>query len=157
MTDKKKTHWGMTGTRAGATPRQEDTVYQMLSRMRPDWMHHGCAVGADQQIHKIAKGLGIKVHGYPVGPTDPEVLGQLDALSPSGDPLLRNHWIVDATSILIAIPRTHQEEQRSGTWATIRYARRKGHIILFVWPDGEFETHHYTKSTADQHIPEEEA
>lgn len=41
--------------------------------------------------------------------------------------LQRNHAIVDASEILFALPlEAERELQRSGTWATIRYARKRG-------------------------------
>jgi hypothetical protein len=43
---------------------------------------------------------------------------------------------VDATGWLLAAPRTKTEEQRSGTWATIRYARKLGRQVCLLWPDG---------------------
>lgn len=37
---------------------------------------------------------------------------------------------------LIATPAGFQEEQRSGTWATIRYARKMNHHIYIVYSNG---------------------
>jgi hypothetical protein len=45
----------------------------------------------------------------------------------------RNHDIVDSCSILLALP-TGQEILPSGTWATIRYARRAAVPVLLRLP-----------------------
>ena len=52
------------------------------------------------------------------------------------DYLERNHDIVDETDMLIATPGEEQEVQRSGTWATIRYARKQKRTILTIYPSG---------------------
>jgi predicted Rossmann fold nucleotide-binding protein DprA/Smf involved in DNA uptake len=37
---------------------------------------------------------------------------------------------------LIACPQTLKEEIRSGTWTTVRIARRLGRVIWLVYPNG---------------------
>ena len=39
--------------------------------------------------------------------------------------------------MLIAFPSTQFEIQRSGTWQTIRYARKLKKKILIIYPNGE--------------------
>jgi hypothetical protein len=51
-------------------------------------------------------------------------------------PTSRNHDIVDETELLIACPGELAEAVRSGTWATVRYARKLGRPIVIFWPDG---------------------
>lgn len=41
------------------------------------------------------------------------------------EPLERNHVILDHTDYLLAFPKTRKEVLRSGTWATIRYAKKR--------------------------------
>jgi hypothetical protein len=48
---------------------------------------------------------------------------------------VRNHRIVDMTRVLVACP-DGEERQHSGTWATVRYARKRGKWIIIVYPDG---------------------
>jgi hypothetical protein len=50
--------------------------------------------------------------------------------------LVRNHEIVDDSQVLIAAPKEFTEQLRSGTWATIRYARKIGRTVRIVFPDG---------------------
>jgi hypothetical protein len=51
----------------------------------------------------------------------------------------RNKDIVDASHMLIAIPNSPKEEERSGTWSTIRYAQKKGVPVMLIYPDGSTE------------------
>lgn len=53
--------------------------------------------------------------------------------------LARNCVIVDEADILLACPKG-PEEQRSGTWATVRYARKQNKRIVIVYPDGTITT-----------------
>jgi hypothetical protein len=48
--------------------------------------------------------------------------------------LKRNHDIVSACELLIATPKGHREQRRSGTWATIRFAGRNGVEVLIIEP-----------------------
>lgn len=85
--------------------------------------HHGAAVGADTEAAAIVqlefKGFerrGLQVVEHPAG----------------GDPLARNREIVAAVGLLIAAPDTAVEYLRSGTWATVRYARKAGKPIVIL-------------------------
>lgn len=49
--------------------------------------------------------------------------------------LVRNKDIVNASEGMLAAPRG-PEELRSGTWSTIRYARKCRKKVLIMWPDG---------------------
>jgi hypothetical protein len=56
----------------------------------------------------------------------------------SEDPLTRNQKIVTDCDVLIACPKAMQEEQRgSGTWMTIRYARKVEKRYVVIYPSGE--------------------
>jgi predicted Rossmann fold nucleotide-binding protein DprA/Smf involved in DNA uptake len=46
--------------------------------------------------------------------------------------------------VLVACPREeHGEETRSGTWSTVRYARRVGRPVIVVRPSGRIERECY--------------
>jgi hypothetical protein len=46
-----------------------------------------------------------------------------------------NRDIVDATTALISAPNGH-DARRSGTWSTVRYARRLGRVVTVIMPNG---------------------
>lgn len=59
-----------------------------------------------------------------------------DFTYPEKDYLDRNRDIVNCTDILITCPSGYTEKLRSGTWATIRYARKIGKTVVIIFPDG---------------------
>lgn len=143
---------GFTGTRKGMNSRQVDQLAVMLNALvdprsydqggSQNPFHFGGAHGADLQARKIAKPLGYGIEWHPAPGVDLGKLVQLgyddlDVLMAERwhevfPPLVRNHHIVNAVSVLLAAPHTDIEELRSGTWATIRYARTKGIPIVML-------------------------
>ena len=124
---------GFTGTREGMTERQRRTCKKTLEYMceylgtysRP--VIHGGAIGADTQFHVIADDLGINIFVFPAHKDSfdywSDKVAFINLFDPK-PPLERNKEIVKRSTILIAAPYSLKEENRSGTWATIRYARK---------------------------------
>lgn len=140
---------GFTGTQVGGLPMQEETLRQLLRDKKPSEFHHGDCVGADAQAHQVVCGLRIDEgltriipHIHPPLDTVKRAWCQWDnAIVYRPRPYLeRNHAIVDATDELIAMPKGYEEELRSGTWATIRYARKQGKPVTIIWPNGSTNT-----------------
>lgn len=129
------TSLGFTGTQRGMAPRQLKAVRQMLYNV--DVLHLGDCVGADAQAHEEALRFEIKLVGHP--PDDPRKRANLE-YDETWEPkpyLARNADIVDSgVDGIIAAPRGWTEEVRSGTWTTIRLARKEGRHIWIVRPDG---------------------
>jgi hypothetical protein len=107
--------------------------------------HHGDCIGSDVQADAIVcTRYGIDCAIYVHGPTDKSRVANCAAIHsrcqhialPDKPYIERNHDIVDETDILVATPGRINEELRSGTWSTIRYARRIHHPIVIIWPDG---------------------
>jgi nucleoside 2-deoxyribosyltransferase len=90
-----------------------------------DEFHHGAAAGADEQA---ANAVSVAKQTWP------NLLAQAEIIPhPAGsDPLARNREIVDSIDILIAAPLKDDEELRSGTWATVRYARAAGKPVVML-------------------------
>lgn len=129
---------GFTGTRIGMTSFQQTTFGALLIVFRVTRLHNGLAEGADADAAEIAGDSGVQVLGYPSthGP-DRRALAHCHEIAQEPKPPLdRNRDIVQFRDVLFATPRGYWEERRSGTWATIRHARKVGVPIVIIWPDG---------------------
>lgn len=137
-------HVGFTGTRRGMTTYQRrrvhDALVGLLAKRTVTEFHHGWCVGADAQAHKIAADLGFKIVGHPpkekkhrarIKPGDVPIDVRMKRPLPY---LERNRKIVEACDVLVATPKERKEVLRSGTWATIREARRRGKTVIIVPP-----------------------
>jgi len=123
------------------TKKQRDSVFEIFAAVPNSTLHHGDCVGADAQAHDIAIQFDFKIAIHPpennakrAFKTGPKT--QVLILAPR--PYLeRNCDIVDSCEILVAAPQVSEEEMRSGTWATIRYARRKQCRVVLIMPNGK--------------------
>ena len=132
---------GFTGTRRGMTAVQKAALAGCVAVL-PERAIHGGAVGADEEFDAFLIGAGMKSWDIDVYPAD---LGRWQKWSDVGRAtyavdasLLRNRMIVRRCDYLIAAPATAEEVHRSGTWATIRYARRPiaRRPIAILLPEG---------------------
>lgn len=116
-----------TGTQDGMSGIQLKNLEALLDRLNLASFHHGCCIGADEEAHEIAYALEIPIYGYPCDITAKVAQIPREQFHWYGEhkaPLDRNKDIITASDFLIACPKTHTEELRSGTWATIRHARK---------------------------------
>lgn len=127
---------GFTGTGKGMTPAQLARVKRYLLVVGAHELHYGDCVGADAQAHLLAVAMGLRTVQHP--PDDPKARAftLADEVRPEKPYRYRNYDIVDESEWLIATPYHMKEIQRSGTWMTVRYARRKGRPFTIIWPDG---------------------
>jgi len=128
---------GFTGTRVGMTVMQRASLLQLLREYGADMeFHHGDCVGADAQAHELAKLVGCRVVIHP--PTNDKLRAYCKGDKTLGRKtyIARNKDLVMDCNVLIATPRTAHEEQRSGTWATVRFARRTFTVVYIIYPHG---------------------
>lgn len=127
---------GFTGTRKGMNEFQMDAVRDFLEfhYLEITEVHHGDCVGADEQFHRLAETMGIRVVLHPPILTRNRAFCSADETLDPKPYLERNHDIVDATDYLIAVPKEVEEILRSGTWATYRYAKRHKKPTMLVTP-----------------------
>lgn len=130
---------GFTGTRAGMNQKQKDLVKVFLEMHRPLAVIHGDCVGADKDFDDICAGLGIARYCCPSNLTTQRAFTDAVLFQPPKPPLERNHDIVNASGELFACPKEMNEVMRSGTWATIRYARRQNKPVYIFYPDGSHD------------------
>lgn len=126
---------GFTGTREGITPAQDVALWQRLSELRGTDFHHGDCKGADVAAAKMAREIGYRVIAHPPDSRRMRAFHRSDEIRPELPYLERNRNIVDAAGVLLACP-DGPERLRSGTWSTVRYARRQGVTVVVILPDG---------------------
>lgn len=125
--------WGFTGSRGGITMRQQLGLLRLLTI--GDTLHHGRCIGADEQADELARTYDCKRVAHPGPKSKLTADTDSDEIREPKPFLERNRDIVDESYILIAAPRTLQEEwEGSGTWATIRYARKVGKPVIILDP-----------------------
>lgn len=129
---------GFTGTQQGMAPRQRKAVAQLLYRLNPSEVHLGDCIGADSEAYDEAVRIGATTIGHPADGTKKRAFRDYDRERAPKPPLTRNSDIALAgVDGLIAAPSGFVEVLRSGTWATVRYARKLGRRIWVVRPDGK--------------------
>lgn len=126
---------GFTGSRKGMTPAQTQKLREVLNKYAYNIgeFHHGDCIGADSQAHKIALSMGWNIVLHPPD-NDKQRAFCNDGVHFAHSPrpyLERNHNVVDQTEVLIAAP-SGPEELRSGTWATIRYAKKINRLVIIL-------------------------
>ena len=95
--------------------------------------HHGDCVGADDEAQRVARECGFLIFAHPPLSDDYRAFARYDWRCPAKGYLERNRDIVDQASFLLAAPSTPDEQQRSGTWSTVRYARSRFVPVTILW------------------------
>ena len=124
---------GFTGTEQGMTELQKVGLANYLRQYRGDF-HHGDCIGADAEVHQIAKKLGYKVIIHPSTNPKKRAFCERGIVLPRKEYLIRNRDIVYSSDILVATPKERKEIVRSGVWATIRFARKVGNKVKVIYP-----------------------
>jgi hypothetical protein len=116
------------------TAAQRATVERLTASYRE--VHHGDCVGADADMHEIARARGQWLVGHPPSDSRLRAWCDFDEIRKPKPFRDRNHDIVDETGSMVAAPAEFEEQLKGGTWGTVRYARSKGRPIVIVRPDG---------------------
>jgi hypothetical protein len=151
LVDKMANEFGFTGTHRGQTKAQLASLKRLLQSYRalstgiPNF-RHGLCVGADDQAAALAGGLGFFVIAFPgFPPKDPTdlsnrgIFAKNDLVMEAEPFVVRDYKIVDASDVMIATPAQKMEILRSGTWTTVRYAKKQGKPVIIIYPDGVLE------------------
>lgn len=124
-------HVGFTGTQRGMSAFQLARLNVVLDVIVTAYergnvvVHSGDCVGADEQFHELTKHtFGLRSVGHPPINTRKRAFCDFDEEWEPREYLQRDRDIVHVSHLLIAAPLTDHEVRRSGTWATIRVARR---------------------------------
>lgn len=130
---------GFTGTRLGLLRPQHESLKRFMRKLAPTRFVHGDGGHADALAHQIAESIGCYIEIFPS-----DIAGHVTYFGSSTNcevfermpPLARDRLMVRLIHGLIACPRTDKEELRSGTWATVRYAREIGLPIYIIRGNG---------------------
>lgn len=129
---------GFTGTRRPLPFDQRQGVIWVFRSFGGEvQLHHGGCIGGDEVAHEAAKLLGWRIVVHP-GRGDAHLKHDFAGAAlvmPERPFLDRNGDIVQNAQALIAAPQG-PEELRSGTWSTVRKARKRRLPITLVWPCG---------------------
>jgi hypothetical protein len=133
---------GFTGTRDDLTIFQKRAIVQQLERYRKQALRfiavHGDCIGADEFFATVAWQLGYYIIIRPgvnsIGRNAARACTRANEELPGEPFLVRNRKIVGDSDILLAAPREPYNELRSGTWATIRHAKKVGVLTEIIYP-----------------------
>lgn len=123
---------GFTGTRNGLNETQKELIPLILDKYSEIIVSHGDCVGADTDFHNLCinykqnnpdKKITIQI--FPPTNSSMRAFNEADIIMPVKPYLERNLNILKNSNILIACPvDKNKEELRSGTWSTIRQAKK---------------------------------
>lgn len=137
---------GFTGTEFdnGMTPAQLNEVQLLLEEELAKHgsliARHGDCIGADAQFHAVCLTLNIPVVVHPPLAARKRAYCQgAERVLPPKEYLERNHDIARLCNLLIAAPRENSEIPRSGTWATVRSARKHKKPVAIVYRSGDVD------------------
>lgn len=135
---KRKITIGLTGTQIGMNDLQKSLFTKMLKDLGNEFIsitfHHGDCIGADTDAHTLIREFlpHAKIIIHPPKNKLKRAYCEGDIVLAPEEYLIRNRDIVDASSWVFGFPKTNKEELRSGTWYTIKYARKTGRKVLEV-------------------------
>lgn len=132
---------GFTGTQHGMTKAQRAAFRRLVLELGVTTFHHGDCVGSDAQAHNtVRKRTTAKLVIHPPSNEGKRAFSKHATFTYKAAPYLeRNRNIVNRCQLLVATPGGMSEELRSGTWFTVRYARKIKRPIVLVYPDGTTE------------------
>lgn len=130
--------YGFTGSSTITFPYQRTAFIEWVKAQAGgiDGFDHGDCVMADEFAHVVIRQYtDAKVTLHPPTNESKRAFCMADHEWLPKPYLARNKDVVDATDTLLAMPHG-EEELRSGTWSTIRYAQKRSKPVIIFWPDG---------------------
>jgi hypothetical protein len=132
---------GFTGNREGLSDDQKTKIKEILDKCETDiTVLHGDCVGADTDFHNLCINYkqrnpdkNLTIHIYPPNNKTMRAFNVGDLIMNEEPYLVRNDNILKNSHYLIACPIDKNIEiLRSGTWSTIRKARKQNKIIYIL-------------------------
>jgi len=130
------------GSQHGLTNKQEEELLGLLRQLKPELGIHGACIGGDDIFDKLCVMEGIDRLVFPSNHLAKRIPNQellhrqppRVTIRPPKQALDRNRDIITAGDVLIACPRQQYEIVRSGTWTTIRAAKKVGMVVYILKP-----------------------
>lgn len=134
----------VTGTRQDLTPAQLITATHLFqgAAEHVTGFHNGGCIGADRRLFSLACAfLECPIDVWPALVNASQRFNPPDwpwiTVHELMPPLERNEVMVTLSDVLWAFPGEDTEQLRSGTWATVRRARKISRSLVIVLPNGE--------------------
>lgn len=128
---------GFSGTRYGMSEYQGQWFRRIIWGFKEGEFHHGDCIGADKEANDVVdlgNDLVINIHpAWNIHGT--RAFCQPQRFFYSFEPknfVDRDKDIVDMSDLLIAAPLNSNPLSRSGTWTTIRYAKKVGKPVIVL-------------------------
>lgn len=127
---------GFTGTQQGMNKRQRRKFREIIVALNPTEFHHGDCIGADADAHSLVRKYlpQCKIIIHPPRDSRKRAFCEGDIVLPTKEYLDRNKDIVIASTTMLATPYECEEQLRSGTWSTVRYARKLQRKLELILP-----------------------
>ncbi len=133
---------GFTGSSEGMTEEQAKALWAWLGLLKQELktddkemeFHHGDCVGADADADDLARIHKYKTVAHPPVNVYKRAFKKSDVILEAKEYMARNQDIVEVCDVLIAAPKEEEEIVRSGTWSTIRKARKFGKEVIILPP-----------------------
>lgn len=142
----------VTGSETGGTAAQQHALRVLIRGLKPQKLIQGCCVGIDTlacliTIQERCASWGSQIEGWPANDVSPAkrsdwaigVCTQVCEWLPALD---RDDRMAERADLVAAVPDTDDEALRSGTWATVRRARRRGKLTFVIRQDGTVRLDH---------------
>jgi hypothetical protein len=132
------TDYGFTGSSEATTLVQLMSFREFVPASGMTKFRHGDCIMADHAAHEIVRRVlpNVPIHGHPPSRDVKRAFCDTDEQSKPKPYLDRNRDIVFECDELLAMPKDMTEQERGGTWYTIRQARLARKPITIFWPDG---------------------
>jgi hypothetical protein len=117
------------------TPKRLKAARQVLAIIWPTVLIHGMAIGADSAIDAIARELHLPRKGHPSNKDSVKFI-QPETITPVRPVAERDRNIVQEGQLLLVMPPTDFELEKSGTWNQMRYNRQLGKPLIWIMLDG---------------------
>lgn len=120
---------GVIGSRYPIPRYQSEPAIALLEQLRPTAVHHGGCTGADELLAIAASKLDSSptIVCHPASDVPDwfrSKVAPADFVQPAQPALKRNRAIAKAVHVLIACPSDSDPSGKSGTWSTVRAAKR---------------------------------